>query len=248
MPEKYALQKQAHVRLIKLANAAAVIRRTRRQVKQASGDAQPNWLSKSKDFMRDNPGYSAAIGAGIAGLLGTMTNGVSGGLVGAGLGGLAGWGGSNYLQQSTTGDTKLQTPTTGDTEPPESEYTLAGPGRLSLIAGQGSLDSSDVLNGTDLSDISSVANHLSPPLPPGTITVDPNDFPYLGNSNPLFTVPQEQPLGVTLAFAPGSVAMAGEGPNPYSNRGQVPTVLDSPFVNSPANIQVPDTINYYHTN
>ena len=129
MPEKYALQKQAHVRLIKLANAAAVIRRTRGQIKRAHESASTggvgnaasgaSLLGKPRRFMQDNPGYSAAIGAGIGGLLGLAAKGVSGGLIGAGLGGLAGYGGSKYLQRQPTPEEYTYPPAESEPEDPK---------------------------------------------------------------------------------------------------------------------------------
>jgi|GEM_PF-5470624 len=117
---QFTMQKQAHVRLIKLANAAAVIRRTRRQVKWASGTtpdteaAAPSGEATAAatpagppsepvvpnsdtggdtswlDWAKTPAGIGTLAGVGIGGALGASQFGPLGGLVGAAAGGFVG--------------------------------------------------------------------------------------------------------------------------------------------------------------
>lgn len=117
---QFTMQKQAHVRLIKLANAAAVIRRTRRQVKWASGTAPdteaaapsgkatavptpaeplsepvvPNSNTGEDtswlDWAKTPAGIGTLAGVGIGGALGASQFGLVGGLAGAAAGGFVG--------------------------------------------------------------------------------------------------------------------------------------------------------------
>lgn len=117
---QFTMQKQAHVRLIKLANAAAVIRRTRRQVKWASGTATdtaaaapggeataastsaeppsepvvPNSDTGGDtswlDWAKTPAGIGTLAGVGIGGALGASQFGPLGGLAGAAAGGFVG--------------------------------------------------------------------------------------------------------------------------------------------------------------
>ena len=117
---QFTMQKQAHVRLIKLANAAAVIRRTRRQVKWASGTAPdteatvpggkataaatsaeppsepvvPNSDTGGDtswlDWAKTPAGIGTLAGVGIGGVLGASQFGPLGGLAGAAAGGFVG--------------------------------------------------------------------------------------------------------------------------------------------------------------
>lgn len=117
---QFTMQKQAHVRLIKLANAAAVIRRTRRQVKWASGTATdteaavPGGKATAEstpaelpsepvvpnsdtgedtswlDWAKTPAGIGTLAGVGIGGALGASQFGPLGGLAGAAAGGFVG--------------------------------------------------------------------------------------------------------------------------------------------------------------